>query len=152
MGDDIQGIEIVVLVHVTWNHNFDTTMPHGQEMLFRLGHIGREKVHLLKLQNSLHTTSKDIITKSHFKASRVQSNYPIPQGLDICYLYFFLIQILIAHVYCVGMDFASVGIDDLVENHGIDKLIVIDSPRHLEKALIKVGTLVSSIKVKISLA
>lgn len=50
------------------------------------------------------------------------------------------------------MDFSSVGIDDLVENHGIDKLIVIDSPRHLEKALIKVGTLVSSIKVKISLA
>lgn len=47
-----------------------------------------------------------------------------PLGLCIGCLYFVVISIsiLIARFYHAGMDFTNIGIDDLVENLGFDKL------------------------------
>lgn len=62
------GWKCVSPTNATWNHNFDMTMPHCQDMLAPLSSNGKEKVQHLKLQNSRYMIYNGILTTPCFKA------------------------------------------------------------------------------------
>lgn len=59
------------------DHNFDTTMLRGQEMLARLGFNRKEKVCRIELHNSKHMYYRNILITSLFNGMRLWRDYSV---------------------------------------------------------------------------
>lgn len=125
---DIWDGEQVVPVHSTWNHNFDTTQLQGQKMLPCLSYGVTEKV-LISSSRMLamwliRTLSLSVVTR----LSRYKEKSHFTLKFYIGYSTFNMKHLITNLYFFVGMDFGTIGIDDLVSSLWVDELIEIDSP------------------------